>query len=211
MPRTAVSRTASKRSAPDTASPPTPARHSKRARSAAQKSYAEPTTDTDGEATPDSAGASDYEAGNVKSASPSDQDDDDEVISDDDAPKPKSKAAQRKSLAKASSSDDAPPPSWKDGAKLTPGTQLIIKKPRARDAGDTPYADDRIHPNTMLFLAELAGNNNRPWLKREFVSCFLSCYFVFGGLSGRGREVISQRRRHLPRRHITSRHAVATM
>jgi hypothetical protein len=177
MPRTAASRTASKRSAPDTASPPTPARHSKRARSAAQKSYAEPTTDTDGEATPDSADASDYEAGNAKSASPSDQadddddDDDDEVISDDDAPKPKSKAAQRKSLAKASSSDDAPPPSWKDGAKLTPGTQVIIKKPRARDAGDTPYADDRIHPNTMLFLAELAGNNNRPWLKREFVSC----------------------------------------
>jgi hypothetical protein len=168
MPRTAASRTASKRSAPDPASPP--ARHSKRARSAVQKSYAEPTTDTDGEATPDSAGASDYEAGNAKSASPSDQDDDnddDEVISDD-APKPKSKAAQRKSLAKASSSsDDAPPPSWKDGAKLTPGTQVIIKKPRARDAGDTPYADDRIHPNTMLFLAELAGNNNRPWLKRE--------------------------------------------
>jgi hypothetical protein len=177
-------RTASKRSAPAPASASTPARHSKRARSAAQKSYAEPTTDTDGEATPDSAGASDYEAGDAKSASPSDQDDDEVISADDDDDdddstaakgrpgKSKSKTAQRKSLAKASSSSDneVPPPGWKDGAKLTPGTRLIIKKPRARDAGDTPYADDRIHPNTMLFLAELAGNNNRPWLKREFVS-----------------------------------------
>lgn len=38
---------------------------------------------------------------------------------------------------------------WKPGAKLAPGTQVIIKKPKARDAGDTPYADETIHPNTM--------------------------------------------------------------
>ena len=54
---------------------------------------------------------------------------------------------------------------WKPGAKLAPGTQLIIKKPKAREAGDTPYADETIHPNTMLFLKDLAANNDRQWLK----------------------------------------------
>jgi hypothetical protein len=56
---------------------------------------------------------------------------------------------------------------WKPGAKLVPGTQLVIKKPKARDAGDTPYTDDTIHPNTMLFLKDLATNNDRQWLKCE--------------------------------------------
>jgi hypothetical protein len=37
--------------------------------------------------------------------------------------------------------------------------------PKAREAGDTPYANDRIHPNTLLFLKELKANNNRDWLK----------------------------------------------
>jgi hypothetical protein len=48
---------------------------------------------------------------------------------------------------------------------LGPGTQVVIKKPRARSPGDTPYTDETIHPNTMLFLEELAANNNRQWLK----------------------------------------------
>lgn len=50
---------------------------------------------------------------------------------------------------------------------LGPGTQVIIKKPKARDAGDTPYSDETIHPNTMLFLKDLAANNNRQWLKSK--------------------------------------------
>lgn len=41
----------------------------------------------------------------------------------------------------------------------------MIKKPKARPAGKTPYASDTIHPNTFLFLHELKGNNNREWLK----------------------------------------------
>lgn len=52
-------------------------------------------------------------------------------------------------------------------AGLGPGTQVVIKKPKARDAGDTPYSDETIHPNTMLFLEDLAANNNRQWLKSE--------------------------------------------
>ncbi|KAF2421242.1 hypothetical protein EJ08DRAFT_641439 [Tothia fuscella] len=51
------------------------------------------------------------------------------------------------------------------GAGLGPGTQVVIKKPKAREAGDTPYTDDTIHPNTMHFLEDLAANNDRQWLK----------------------------------------------
>ncbi|KAF1812695.1 hypothetical protein P152DRAFT_458506 [Eremomyces bilateralis CBS 781.70] len=55
----------------------------------------------------------------------------------------------------------------KSGAKtgLGPGTQVIMKKPKARDPGDTPYSNDIIHPNTMLFLRDLKQNNSRQWLK----------------------------------------------
>lgn len=40
-----------------------------------------------------------------------------------------------------------------------------IPLPKARDAGDQPYEDGRIHPNTFLFLKDLKANNNREWLK----------------------------------------------
>lgn len=54
---------------------------------------------------------------------------------------------------------------WQSGA--APGTQMIMKKPRARSPGDTPYTDETIHPNTMLFLKDLAANNDRQWLKSK--------------------------------------------
>jgi hypothetical protein len=50
---------------------------------------------------------------------------------------------------------------------LGPGTQVVIRKPKAREAGDTPYTDGTIHPNTFSFLTDLAENNNRGWLKSE--------------------------------------------
>jgi hypothetical protein len=58
---------------------------------------------------------------------------------------------------------------WRPGVKtgLGPGTQVVIKKPKARDAGSIPYMDNTIHPNTMLFLEDLAANNDRQWLKSE--------------------------------------------
>jgi hypothetical protein len=40
-----------------------------------------------------------------------------------------------------------------------------IPLPKARDAGDQPYEDSRIHPNTFLFLKDLMANNSREWLK----------------------------------------------
>jgi hypothetical protein len=56
---------------------------------------------------------------------------------------------------------------WREGVKtgLGPGKEVFIKKPKARDPGDTPYKDETLHPNTMLFLEDLAKNNDRQWLK----------------------------------------------
>ena len=61
---------------------------------------------------------------------------------------------------------------WRQGVKtgLGPGTQVVIDKPKARLAGSTPYTDNTIHPNTMLFLKELADNNDREWLKSTRIS-----------------------------------------
>jgi hypothetical protein len=61
---------------------------------------------------------------------------------------------------------------------LGSSTEVIIKKPKARSAGNTPYTDGTIHPNTMLFLQDLAANNNRSWLKSE-QSFFLSWVRLF--------------------------------
>ncbi|KAL4805831.1 hypothetical protein BDV18DRAFT_139936 [Aspergillus unguis] len=56
---------------------------------------------------------------------------------------------------------------WREGVKagLGPGKEVFIQKPKARDPGDVPYKDDTLHPNTMLFLEDLANNNDRQWLK----------------------------------------------
>ena len=56
---------------------------------------------------------------------------------------------------------------WRPGVKtsLAPGEAVFIKLPKARDDGGVSYEDDRIHPNTMLFLKELHSNNDREWLK----------------------------------------------
>ncbi|KAH0564976.1 hypothetical protein GP486_001639 [Trichoglossum hirsutum] len=50
-------------------------------------------------------------------------------------------------------------------AGLGPGKEVRIKLPKAREAGDIPYQDDKIHPNTLLFLRDLRSNNDRDWLK----------------------------------------------
>ncbi|KAI9370652.1 hypothetical protein BJX61DRAFT_535429 [Aspergillus egyptiacus] len=56
---------------------------------------------------------------------------------------------------------------WREGVKtgLGPGKEVFIKKPKARDPGDVPYCDETLHPHTMLFLSDLARNNERQWLK----------------------------------------------
>ncbi|KAI9693339.1 MAG: hypothetical protein M1822_005335 [Bathelium mastoideum] len=56
---------------------------------------------------------------------------------------------------------------WRQGVKagLGPGNQVVIKRPKAREAGSTPYREDTVHPNTLLFLKDLKKNNDREWLK----------------------------------------------
>ena len=162
----AALRSTSKRPAADT-----PDRTSKRARATARKSYVEPDTDSDAAPdaadSPDDAGdASDFEAQSDKDGT-SESEPDEDVSDEESASKkgtprgrPQKKQANEKEL-------------WKSGAKLEPGTQLIIKKPKAREAGDTPYTESTIHPNTMLFLKEIKANNDRQWLKCTSYRCVL--------------------------------------
>jgi hypothetical protein len=46
-----------------------------------------------------------------------------------------------------------------------PPKVTIIPLPKAREAGDIPFEDGRIHENTMLFLKDLKANNNREWMR----------------------------------------------
>lgn len=167
-----ASRSSSKRPAPEV-----PARQSKRARAAIRKSYVEPESDTDNEDRPkkvqlsngdyddDEGVASDYEEHSDKD--PSSESEPDETATDDDIeskrPTPRGRTTKNLPIHKKAADEKE---LWRPGAKLAPGTQLVIKKPKARDAGDTPYLDHTIHPNTMLFLKDLAANNDRQWLKR---------------------------------------------
>ncbi|KAL8737930.1 MAG: hypothetical protein Q9190_008062 [Brigantiaea leucoxantha] len=56
---------------------------------------------------------------------------------------------------------------WRPGVKsnLAPGEAVFVKLPSARGDGGVPYEDGVIHPNTLLFLGDLAKNNDREWLK----------------------------------------------
>lgn len=104
---------------------------------------------------------------NVSASSAAATDDDDDEESDFAAPSKGTKTARgRVSVA---SPDQPNQHVWKPGVKtgLGPGRQVIIKKPKPRAAGSTPYTDETLHPNTLLFLDELKANNNREWLKSK--------------------------------------------
>ncbi|KAF1916790.1 hypothetical protein BDU57DRAFT_244520 [Ampelomyces quisqualis] len=165
-----TSRSSSKRPAQDT-----PTRHSKRAKATGRKSYAESGSDDDEDEIKqlsiDSheeqvSDASDFaHASEVDPTSESEQEEAATSEEDDKPPKATPRGtAVKKSLALHSKKGDEKD-LWKSGAKLAPGTQVVIKKPKPREAGDTPFTDDSIHPNTMLFLKDLAANNDRQWLK----------------------------------------------
>lgn len=90
-----------------------------------------------------------------------------DIDDDDDAgdvrPKPISLKAEKSAALSKGGNHDLLKPGVTTG--LGPGHQVVIKKPKARPAGSTPYTDDTIHPNTLLFLGDLKANNNRQWLK----------------------------------------------
>lgn len=176
-------RSSSKRPAPDA-----PTRQSKRARATSRKSYVEPQSDADEAADSDTGIsppgkhenddddiASDYK--DQSDEDPLSESEHNETVSEEETtPKkatPRGRPTKRSSLPihkKHTGEEEL----WKPGAKLAPGTRLVIKKPKARDAGDTPYADDTVHPNTMIFLQELAENNERQWLKCKCTIAFQS-------------------------------------
>ncbi|KAJ5889408.1 hypothetical protein N7504_010218 [Penicillium tannophilum] len=78
---------------------------------------------------------------------------------------PRGKGKQQRSGASASSLKGKE--LWREGVRtgLGPGKEVFIAKPQARDAGDVPYEDETLHPNTKLFLQDIAENNDRQWLK----------------------------------------------
>ncbi|KAK7549280.1 hypothetical protein IWX49DRAFT_567507 [Phyllosticta citricarpa] len=93
-----------------------------------------------------------------------------DAISSEEEVKPKTKGQTFKAAAVAVAAKATSKKGnelWRSGVAtgLSPDKQLIIKKPKAREAGNTPYRDDTIHPNTLLFLRDLANNNDREWMK----------------------------------------------
>ncbi|KAI9788845.1 MAG: hypothetical protein M1816_006509 [Peltula sp. TS41687] len=55
------------------------------------------------------------------------------------------------------------------GTAAGSGRQVVVRIPKPMEAGDTPYEDHTIHPNTFLFLKDLVKNNRRDWLKMHDV------------------------------------------
>ena len=106
--------------------------------------------------------------------------DDDEYDSETESKPRSGKKAKASSTPKTSAAirmkeNDLLRPGVKAG--LGPGTEVVIKKPKARSAGKIPYRDETIHPNTLLFLEDLKANNDRQWLKSK---CDLS--FSYPGM-----------------------------
>lgn len=110
------------------------------------------------------------EFGDESEGSPSSEGDDDEYDQEsDDAPKSRTKAKPKKAATFSPAIRTKSNELWREGVKtgLGPGNEVIIKKPKARPAGKTPYQDETIHPNTLLFLKDLKANNERQWLKSK--------------------------------------------
>ena len=87
----------------------------------------------------------------------------------EEAPKSRKKATPSRGTSSATVIRTKSNELWRPGvsAGLGPGKQVVIKKPKARAAGKTPYQDETIHSNTLLFLKDLKANNDRQWLKSK--------------------------------------------
>jgi uncharacterized protein (TIGR02453 family) len=111
-----------------------------------------------------------YDEGEPSDAS-SDEESEDEYDSEEDE-KPRKKQRRQTGSAKKSAGIgtaiiETGKQLWREGVKagLGPGKAVFIEKPKPRSDGGIPYVADRIHPNTLLFLADLKANNERQWLK----------------------------------------------
>lgn len=170
---TVTPRNSIKRAAPD----PPPSRQSKRSK-AGRKSYAEPASEEEnsddvkqfvGKKEESDDGGSEFEDANDNAAlsesAAEEIDGEDDDGSEPEKSTARGRGAKRAVLPSRGKKHANEEELWKDGAKLEPGKQIIIKRPKAREAGKTPYTDETIHPNTMLFLQDLRSHNDRQWLK----------------------------------------------
>lgn len=111
----------------------------------------------------------DQSASAVSSPSESEEEPDkaSEVTSEDDRPRNRRKAGRKSKNNVTTVKVVKGKELWRPGVMTdaAPGEEVIIKLPKARQPGKTPYKDDTIHPNTMLFLKDLKANNDREWLK----------------------------------------------
>jgi hypothetical protein len=143
----AVSAPSTKRSKKGTAPKQTPTR------SQYFKDGSDGEMDLDEHSESDDEDASEFVDDDEDSPPAEDEEDEDDYDSED---KPK---RSMKSTSKGSTTAST--------AVRRPGVEVVFKKPKPRPAGKTPYEDATIHPNTLLFLADLKANNNRQWLKSK--------------------------------------------
>jgi hypothetical protein len=134
--------------------------------------YFEPQTTSDSDEDEDHENESGYEDDNAVIASTSAEPEGEDSSEEDRKPKMRRAKVQLGIAGNKSTLVAKPPTSrelLKEGVKtgLGPGKEVRIRLPKAREAGDIPYHDDRLHPNTFLFLKDLAQNNDRDWLKRK--------------------------------------------
>lgn len=110
---------------------------------------------------------SDYE-GNESEASP-EPDSEPEGLEDSEEESGKGGGGQRKGGSDASTVEGKE--LWREGVRtgLGPGKEVFVAKPKARDAGGVEYQDESLHPNTKLFLLDIAKNNDRQWMKGRFL------------------------------------------
>ncbi|KAJ5143523.1 Conserved hypothetical protein CHP02453 [Penicillium bovifimosum] len=142
----------------------------RQAKSTSSKSKYFATEDSDEPSSePDDTGDSDdsvYEEAKHESSADEEEPEDPSDSDEDRKKKPVTKGKQRQSISNESDSMKGKE-LWREGVRvgLEPGQEVIIAKPKARAAGSTPYEDETLHPNTRLFLIDLADNNDRQWMK----------------------------------------------
>jgi uncharacterized protein (TIGR02453 family) len=115
----------------------------------------------------DDASSTAYEEDEGKESATSPEVSEEEYDSSDDASSRKRKRAVPKRSSPIARKVAKGNELWREGVKseLAPGEEVFIALPKAREPGKTPYRDETIHPNTMLFLGDLKRNNERSWLK----------------------------------------------
>jgi hypothetical protein len=119
------------------------------------------------------------------SAAASSDDSEEEAYDSEDVPKKGGRKTKKKTPMGKHSTSKGKPTSpggimekgkelWRQGVKvgLGPGKAVFIERPKPRGDGGIKYVPGKIHPNTMSFLGDLSANNEREWLKCEWIFCF---------------------------------------